>query len=375
LFYLLRRWFPSNIAVIASLLAITTGQFLFVAQSGTPSIMYIFWPIVLLLLGTLITRETRWRTIWTVLFFIAGGLSLYTPLSAYPLLAMILAVILHPHLRNVVRRLPKVWLISSGVAALIILAPLIVALVQKPALGLSLLGVPTTMPNVGQNLHTLGHLYLNFWSPSSTTLMTPVFGLGSTLLVLIGIYLLIRSRSSTQSYLIIIWGICLIPVQLLNPNFTTVTFIPAVMLMALGVDELINYWYRLFPRNPYARVAGLIPLTVLVIALMSSGLMRYVDGYHYNSDTSRNFSKDLLLLPNNTKQLVVASDEQAFWRAVANYDHGLQVTTEPSGSEFTMTNQAHHNLTVGSQFVIARIITNSFSSDADRFYIYKTTVK
>lgn len=372
LVYLLRRWFPRNIAVIASLLAITTGQFLFVAQSGTPSIMYIFWPIVLLLLGTLITRESRWRTLWTVLFFVASALSLYTPLSIYPFLAMILAVILHPHLRNVIRRLPKIWLISSGVVALIILAPLIIALVQKPALILGLLGIPTVMPQLGQNLNTLGHLYLDFWHPSSTTLMTPVFSLGSTLLILIGIYLLIRSRSSTQSYLIIIWVICLIPVQLLNPNFTTVTFVPAVMLMALGVNELINYWYRLFPRNPYARVAGLVPLTVLVIALIGSGLMRYVDGYHYNPDTSRNFSKDLLLLPNNTKNLVVASDEQSFWQAIASYNHGLQVTTTPSGSEFTMTNQAHHNLAADNQFVIVRIVTNSFSSDADRFYIYKT---
>ncbi len=372
LVYLLRRWFPRNIAVIASLIAITTGQFLFVAQSGTPSIMYIFWPIVLLLLGTLVTRELRWRTIWTALFFIAGGLSLYTPLSIYPFLAMILAVVLHPHLRNIIRRLPKIWIISSGVAALIILAPLIVALIQHPGLSLDLLGIRTKMPNLGHNLHTLAHLYLDFWNPSSTTLMTPVFSLGSTLLALIGVYKLFRSRSTTQSYLIIIWVICLIPVQLLNPDFTSVTFIPAVMLIAMGVNELISYWYRLFPRNPYARVAGLIPLTVLVIALIGPGLMRYIDGYHYNPDTSRNFSQDLTLLPNDTKQLVVASDEKAFWQAVANYRHQLTITEAPSGDSFALTNQAHQQLDINSKYKIERIVTDSFAYDADRFYIYKT---
>lgn len=375
LVYLLRRWFPRNIAVIASLIAITTGQFLFVAQSGTPSIMYIFWPIVLLLLGTLVTRESHWRTIWTVLFFVAGGLSLYTPLSLYPFLAMVLAVILHPHLRNVIRHLPKIWLISSGVVALIMLAPLIVALVQRPGLGLDLLGIPTVWPQLGQNLHELARLYLDFWHSTSTTLMTPVFSLGSTLLVLIGVYQLIRSRSSTQSYLIIIWVICLIPVQLLNPSFTSVTFVPAVILLAHGVNELIGYWYRLFPRNPYARVAGLIPLTVLVIALIGSGLTRYVDGYHYNPDTSRNFSKDLLLLPSNTKTLVVASDEQAFWQVVAHHRSGLNVTTQPVGDSFTLTNQAYHTMNVGGNLVVKQIVTNSFSSDADRFYVYKTDAK
>ncbi len=372
LVYLLRRWFPRNIAVLTSFLAITTGQFLFVAQSGTPSIMYIVWPIALLLLGTLITREAKWRTLWTVLFFVAGAFSLYTPLSFYPFLAMILAVILHPHLRNVIRHLPNVWLISAGVIALIIMTPLILAIIQRPSLGFSLLGIPTIMPDFGQNLLTLFHQYFVFWHSSSTTLMTPVFSLGSTLLVLIGIYLLIRTRTSTQSYLIIIWIICLIPVQLLNPSFTTVTFIPAVLLMALGINELINYWYHLFPRNPYARVAGLMPLAVLIVALFGSGLMLYVDGYHYNPETSRNFSKDLLLLPSDTKQLVVTSEEQPFWQTVAKYRPGLNVTETPSGGDFTLTHDAHQKTAVANTYAVKRIVTNSFSTDADRFYIYKT---
>ncbi|MCD8561607.1 glycosyltransferase family 39 protein [Candidatus Saccharibacteria bacterium] len=56
---LLRRWFTPNIAVLASFIAVTTGQFLFIAQTGTPSILYIFWPVALLLLGTQITRVKR----------------------------------------------------------------------------------------------------------------------------------------------------------------------------------------------------------------------------------------------------------------------------------------------------------------------------
>ncbi len=48
------------------------------------------------------------------------------------------------------------------------------------------------------------------------------------------------------------------PVILINPIFTSVTFVPIVLLLAAGLTSLIGYWYRLFPRNPYARVAGLI---------------------------------------------------------------------------------------------------------------------
>ena len=102
---LLRRWFKPNIAVLASLIAISTGQFLFISQLGTPSILYIFWPIALLLLGTQITRVKKLRLLWKVLFAITAALSLYTPLSIYPLLAILLAIVFHPHLRATVRRL------------------------------------------------------------------------------------------------------------------------------------------------------------------------------------------------------------------------------------------------------------------------------
>ena len=39
LILLLRRWFKPRIAVLASIIAITTGQFLFIAQNGAPDIL------------------------------------------------------------------------------------------------------------------------------------------------------------------------------------------------------------------------------------------------------------------------------------------------------------------------------------------------
>lgn len=41
MFLLLRMWFRENVAVLTAVIVITTGQFLFVAQSGTSSIVYL----------------------------------------------------------------------------------------------------------------------------------------------------------------------------------------------------------------------------------------------------------------------------------------------------------------------------------------------
>ena len=368
LIFLLRRWFSRNIAVLGSLIAITTGQFLFVAQNGTPGILFIFWPVMLLLLGTLVTRAKRFRSVWKFLFFVTAALSLYTSLSIYPLIAILLAVLLHPHLRNVVRNLSKQKIISFSIVSLAILSPLIYNVITTPSLIISLLGVPPEFPNLLENIKIVAHQYLDFWRPSSTTLMTPVFGLGSMLLILYGLFRVIKTRSDTQSYLILIWLACLIPVIIINPTFTSVMFVPLVLLLTIGLSRLTNYWYRLFPRNPYARIAGLIPLLLLVLALISSGLDRYANGYYYQPQTVQNFSKDLTLLPNDTKTLVVTSSELPFYKTVERHTDGLSVGTTPTTDTFIATRAAKQAY---PGYEIDQIITSVNVNEADRFYLYK----
>lgn len=374
LILLLRRWFKPNIAVLASLIAVSTGQFLFVAQNGVPGVSYIFWPVVILLLGTQVTRAKRLKVLWKWLFAAAVAMSLYTPLSIYPIIAIVLAIILHPHLRNAVRRLPKIKVAVGFLIAAVILAPLAYNIMNTPSLGLSLLGIPATWPpDLLANIKTLASQYLLFWQPSTTSLMTPVFGLGSALLIILGLYRLIRTRETTRSYLLIIWLLCLIPVLILNPRFTSVTFVPSVLLLAAGLTSLIGYWYRLFPLNPYARIAGLLPLILLVCVLIGSGLDRYIFGYHYDPNTAVNFSKDLQLLPKNVKQVVVTADQRPFYEVVERYNKkGMDVVSQPTADEFVVTRAANSTF---NGYAIDRIITTTYAHDADRFYVYKKVVQ
>ena len=365
---LLRRWFKPNIAVPASLIAITTGQFLIIAQSGTPSILYIFWPIALLLLGTQITRVRKYRMLWKVLFAVTAALSLYTPLSIYPLIAIGLAVIFHPHLRNAVRRLHKSRLIIVSLIFLALIAPLVWLVSLYPQLGLTLLGAPASgQIDLGTNIITVAKQFFLFWEPSSGTVMTPVFGLGSTLLILLGAYRLIRTRETTRSYLIIFWIVCLLPVLIINPRFTTVTFVPAVLMLAAGLTSLIGYWYRLFPLNPYARIVGLVPVAILVVALVASGLARYVYGYHYSPEVAPLFSRDLSLLPKDTRELVVADSEKAFYNAIAKDREDLRIVSTPTSDNFTVTREARQQ--PYPNYKVKEIITNGRKNEADRFYI------
>ena len=132
LILLLQRWFKPNIAVLASILAVTTGQFLYIAQNGTPGILYVLWSVSLLLLGTLIAKKVKLQMLWQILFFVVAALSLYTPLSIYALVAMAVAVSLHPHLRFIVRQLPKAPIILAALLGIVIALPLILGIVRTP---------------------------------------------------------------------------------------------------------------------------------------------------------------------------------------------------------------------------------------------------
>ncbi len=374
---LLRRWFRPNIALLATVIMISTGQFLYVAQSGMASITFIMWPIWLLLTATMITTSQRHKRFWKLLFFIVMPMSLYTPLSIYLVLAICSAGLLHPHVRYVLKRMPRTHLALLSLLSLVIMAPLGYLIYRYPNLGLQLLGAPSTWPpNIIANLQTLSQQYLNFIWPQSGTLMTPVLGLGSIALILLGIWQLFTIRYTARSYTLTAWVILLLPVLIINPTYTSVTFVPLLLLLASGLSYLLRSWYNLFPLNPYARFVGVVPLTILVGGLVVSGLNRYFDGYRYDPVTASSFSHDVTLYNDHIKaknitKLVVSPDEKPFYIALTSYDHTnppIIMSSAPASGEFAATRAAHNNV---SGATIERIITTDDSKDSDRFYIYK----
>ena len=379
---LLRQWYRPNVAVLATAIMITTGQFLFVAQLGTASISYVLWPIWLLLAGIMVTRAGKFKLFWKMLFAVLIPLSLYTPLSIYLVVAILSSAILHPHIRLQIRRTN--WLQKTGlfVLGILALAPLGYLIWLNPNLGWQLLGIPTSWPiDVAANLSQLAGQYLSFITPTTGALMTPFVSLGAAILIVLGIIRLVETRYTARSYTITAWTILLIPVIIINPKFTTVTFVPLLLLLASGIDFLLRSWYRLFPRNPYARIAGLVPLTVLVFALVFTGVTRYVYGYHYDPQTVRNFNFDLTLLNYSVRQnkpltLVTTPQERDFYLAVAYYAHDskaplLVVSTPPTHGEYASTRAGQKTI----KALPSKIVTSSLAHDADRFYLYKDATK
>lgn len=367
LFLLLGRWFSRNVSVLASLIAITTSQFLFIAQDGTSGIMFLFWSVWLLLLASLIARRGKFKKLYKIIFFMFAALSLYTPFSVYILAAMGSAVLLHPHLRYIVRQLSKPVLVIGAILAAIVVAPLVMAIAKDPDIVKTLLGMPTSNVDIVVNLKLIVSEYLDFSKPGSSNILTPFFGLGSMIIVFVGFISTLKNRATAKSYGILAWIVLLMPIVTINPDYISITFLPIVLLLASGIEAILKYWYGLFPLNPYARIVGLLPIIALVSTLVLSGIDRNMNGYRYDPDIANRYSIDLKILPTDTKNLVVSEYEIRLYQILQQYNPDMQVSTTPQSDTFLATRNARRF----DGYEIEKILTDSSSTDSDRFYLYK----
>lgn len=340
---MLQKWFRKNVAIITAVIVVTSVGFLTLARTGTPMIMTAFWTVMLLLSATHVLHTSKHRFFWKLFCFACVALLAYSPFGIYPLLALAIAGIFHPHVRYRLKQ-GKWWqhVILAGLVV-IILAPLAVAVIFSPHIALILLGVDqlsqfslSALPSTA--LGIAGDLF-NFTRNTVGAIITPLFGIATTILLLLGILKLCTASYSARSYMLFIWGFLLIPVLLLRPDMILLVLIPSTLVLAIGIETLIRQWYDLFPRNPYARIAALIPLTVLVFSIVGINMERYFYGHHYNPQTSEFHAelpavRDVLRANKDNVQtkgtIIVPENQVAFYDILRREYPKLRVAAAPA---------------------------------------------
>jgi hypothetical protein len=382
IFFLMRIWFRRSVAILTTILAATSTQFLFLVQDGTPAIMYSFIVVWLFLSGTLVTRGFAFNTFWKVVTGVLLASALYMPLGIYLVVAVLVAASLHPHIRYIIKHITKLRLILSLSLAALFVTPLLYACIVSPETLRTLLGINVSGFSFTDSAVNMGRLFAGFFSVPSSYVLTPLYSLGLVVLMTIGLWQLWTERHTARSYVVLILGCLLLPFIFIDSTQAHAVFPVAVILSGYGISHLIRSWYRLFPRNPYARVAGLVPLTIIILGMVYSGVIRYMHNYTYNPAVMAHFSDDIRLLDGTLSKLekgtvvavVTTSDELPFYNVVAHYDARFSATSGTANSPVVIvTHNAH---TAGQQGnTIDTIVASARSADADRFYIYKTADK
>ena len=316
LILLLNRWFKNNVSLLASFLIILSTPFLFLAGSGTPLIMIVFWPTLLLWLGSKIQGEKKPKPLYSLLFAVVLLLAIYTPYMPYFAIFCVLFVFLQPHLRFIVKSLPRGPLIAIIVLTLGGVFALIFNMVNHPETIMELLfsegmEISQFIPNIGKGLAPV----FSWLSTPESVFLSPLMSLPILALALIGLFSTTKGFFASRNSIATLLLIFTVVITGFNPAAVVFFILPTAILVAHGLKYLLEKWYGLFPENPYARVAAILPLSILFAMIIIPSLLQYVYGYRYNPAVAREFRYDLAIVRDNlTDQTLVAGEDYDFYK-------------------------------------------------------------
>jgi 4-amino-4-deoxy-L-arabinose transferase-like glycosyltransferase len=375
----MRHWFRDSVAVVATVITMTSIPFITMMRSGTPEIMLAFWTMLFLYGSVKLLVKKEKAFAWKLLVLVAGVGLIYTPFGIYVLAPILGSAFFHPHVRSRFRHIKRARLLALAIIGTVLLTPLGIYLVSHPSHIDSLLGLSNLKEgflNLRQHVSQLFTMYGNFMrSGFAGVQIIPVYNLATVVLALFGLLKSIRDRFMARSYVLLAWVVVTAVIALLIPEAVVITFVPVSLLMAIGIDTLILEWYRLFPRNPYARTAGLIPLTILFLGIASGNIAHYFDTYNHVTNTSFNqalpaIKSSLVMEGDHAVVLVAHPDDVAFYSILKQDFRYLNVTSElPSSTTapvFIVPNSGKSFAAVPS-----RIVTSGNTDDSAVLRIYR----
>lgn len=318
---MLHVWFRRNVALIALLISTASVPFITAARSGTPGIMYILLLLIILLGAIKLTLQHRGTFAWKVIVFVSSLLLVYIPFGVYTLIALSIAGLLHPHIRHQINKTERWQSAVLAACAIILLLPMFIAGYYDNGVIQQLFGIQSiedhiTPSALAATSVSLAKTMFVFSKANVSETITPFLNITFLLLVVFGLIKVIADRHAARSYLLLIWLGFSIPMIYIDPSQLALIFVPCILLMAIGIETFVSQWYQLFPRNPYARIGALIPLSLLVIGLLTIAVSRYFYAYTY-TDTRPIFHPEISairsVVDQKPAQLVVPASHLAFY--------------------------------------------------------------
>ena len=347
----LRKWTRPNIAAISSFLAVTSVTFMSLSRSGTAAAMMTFLIVATLLSATTILYTNRKYSFRILLAKIAVGVALaamlYQPGGVYVVAVFCLAGFLHPRIRLLFVR-TKTWKILLGaVAGLIVIAPLIAGIIlQLFNSDLSIIKQLLVLNGSLSidNLKAASVAMLGIGTGEFGGLITPPITLVGLIIAILGLARIVTEVFSARAYLVLPFTLLAMILTVAQPAMIYLLFVPLVLLTTVGLEVLVYHWYSLFPRNPYARIFALFPLTILVLGLGWTSILRFNSIVNYSGEASYYYNQEFQAAAN--------------WLQ-GNTDNPVHIVARDDQAELYQTLQKDFdNLTVSSKITDAENATN-----------------
>ena len=325
---LIWRMRKPSLAVIAGFLMASSAGFLCLGREATPVVMTACLLSIALYNGYLVLNHTlsKWRlrlARWCLVIVLA--LLPYLTGGFLAVVVLLLATLAHPRGRLLFKEHKGAYL-AYLVTGVVLWLPWFASLAMDILHGgkANLVSQMLLLPS--HNLVDLGGAVmavLGFIHLKGAPYLLPVglLTLVDTALAIWGIWVLASHFASVRSRLIL-----LLFAAFLQPAMVALLFIPLTLLVVLGLGDIIDRWYTLFPRNPYARTFALIPLSALIISLGWFNSERYFAALNYHAPVVYSYNEEYqtayqLSKDRSIEVLVVPDDKIDLYYAVQSHHH------------------------------------------------------
>lgn len=293
-YFIVYSLFSHRIAILTTILFVTSSGFLHAAHLGTPLILQIFGVITLLaLIPAYLLMKGKilplYITVATLVFL------LYIPGIIWFVLVGI--IVLNKRILHTLKTLDAKHQIYLGLIVLVLLAPLAWAYIQHPSLALTGLGLPASMPQwheIVSRAETFGRSLL--WAgngPAEIMLVgAPLLNIVEFSLLFIGIAVQFKKPRLTSNFFVIGATLFIVLLIIFGGIISYVTLTPLLyLLMAGGIFYLLTQWHKVFPINPFAHFVGM----ALICGLVAMSVLYHVESFYtawpYNNATKAAFSR------------------------------------------------------------------------------------
>lgn len=297
IFYLIaKKLYVRSVALATTAMFAASSLLLTVTRLATPNVMLLSL-LAIVAAGYLVRFHGRSGFAW-ILASAVIGLSLYVP-------GMIIFIAIGAiwqfakSKRSFESLAPAIIIICPAILSLLA-APLIISLIREPQLWRDYIGLPSALQAPLEMIKDIARAAASLFimSPKNPVIWLgrqPVLDVFSTVLFLFGCWTLVKRRKLDRFWTILgIFAITFLLTGLTGNLLFIVLLLPFLFITTgFGLQELLDQWYRVFPRNPIARYAGLCLVIIAVLLSINFQLRRYFVAWPNSQDTKQAFQQKL----------------------------------------------------------------------------------
>jgi hypothetical protein len=292
----LRLWHTKRIALLGTLLFATSSWLLHQARYADADVLYLTAVPLLLLVGTWL-HDKRFDRLLPLSALIIG-VCLYLP--GLWLLILVSLIAFRSQLIEALREVNKKTRTLVVTTFLLSIAPLIYALATTPAQIASWLGVPDTAllsaHNVLENFYAIPKALFVTGpdTPIQWLVGTPVFDVFTIALIALGTYAYWVGQHPIRARVLAGFGLLALVLIGVGGPVTLSLLIPLMYIVAAnGLALLLQQWFTVFPRNPFARILGVTCIVIALSVTVFYQLTRYYVAWPHATSTRKVIGTEL----------------------------------------------------------------------------------